>query len=228
MLDLSFPPLDMALRIAAAVISGLVLGVERESRGRAAGLRTFVLVCSAASIAMIIANVGTGTWRPDPGRVAQGLLAGMGFLGAGTILRLGTLIRGLTTSAGLWFATVLGIAFGSGYFIVGGIGLFFALFTLLVLPHLEKHINIDRYATLVVTLLLEGTEPERIRHLVELVGAKVVREDLSYDLPLKQKTVELDLHYHTSQNLREHYSQALINQLLKEEGVQQVKWTQQN
>src|SRR6266516_3454810 len=110
MLDLSFPPLDIALRIAAAVISGFILGVERESRGRAAGLRTFVLVCSAASIAMIIANVGTGTWRPDPGRVAQGLLAGMGFLGAGTILRLGTVIRGLTTSAGLWFATVLGIA----------------------------------------------------------------------------------------------------------------------
>src|SRR4051812_46537490 len=102
--------LDLVLRLGAALVASAAIGLERESHGRAAGLRTTVLVGVAAAIAMGlseapylgVASSGTGTWRPDPMRLAAGVLTGMGFLGAGTIIKEGNMVRGVTTAATLW------------------------------------------------------------------------------------------------------------------------------
>src|SRR5258708_3810423 len=85
---------DAALRLGLSLLIGLVLGFEREQHGRAAGIRTTMLVCVSAAIAMLLSqhlfiasSQGLSAWRPDPARLAAGVLAGMGFLGAGVIMR---------------------------------------------------------------------------------------------------------------------------------------------
>src|SRR5436309_14416659 len=143
---------EMFARVAMAFVAGAVVGWERESHGRPAGLRTTILACVASAVAMVISEVlfvesaaatATGSWRPDPARLGAGILTGIGFLGAGTILRHRNVIRGVTTAATLWFVTVLGIAFGSGEFALGFIGVGAALITLFVLPVVEKVIKSD-------------------------------------------------------------------------------------
>src|SRR5437879_4208275 len=123
MSPLSFP--EMVLRLLMAFLAGFVVGWERESHGRPAGLRTTILACVASALAMILSEVlftqsaalmGSGSWRPDPARLGAGILTGIGFLGAGTILRHANIIVGVTTAATLWFVTVLGLAFGSGQY----------------------------------------------------------------------------------------------------------------
>src|SRR5687767_11638718 len=99
------PPLtlsDVVLRLLAATVAGALVGIERESHGRPAGLRTSILTCVAAAMAMIISeflfyeSIGEASvnWRPDPARLGAGILTGIGFLGAGTILRHNNVIRG--------------------------------------------------------------------------------------------------------------------------------------
>src|SRR4051812_13038964 len=104
------PTLDMLPRLGAALGASATIGFERESHGRAAGLRTTVLVGVRAAGAMalseapyeVVAPAGTGTWRPDPMRLSAGVLTGIGFLGAGTIIKEGNMVRGVTTAATLW------------------------------------------------------------------------------------------------------------------------------
>jgi putative Mg2+ transporter-C (MgtC) family protein len=114
--------IDVLLRLGLSFVAGAVLGLERESHGRAAGLRTTTLACVAACLAMMLAHFfvrdpmfRSMNWRPDPGRLAAGILTGIGFLGAGVIVREGTTVRGVTTAAVLWYVTILGLVFGSGH-----------------------------------------------------------------------------------------------------------------
>src|SRR5438128_3501614 len=133
---------QMFLRLLLAFIAGFIVGWERESHGRPAGLRTNILACVASALAMVVSEVlfaqsaaatATGSWRPDPARLGAGILTGIGFLGAGTILRHANAVRGITTAASLWFVTVLRLAFGSGQFVLGLLGTALARLTLVVL-----------------------------------------------------------------------------------------------
>ena len=237
MINQPLSPLDVLLRIGAALLAGFIVGLERESRGRAAGLRTYILVCCASAIAMIVAhffyteasatipNLG---WRPDPNRMAQGILAGMGFLGAGTILRRNNMIRGLTTAAGLWSVTIIGIAFGSGYFLLGGIGVLIALITLMVLPQFEKHIPNERYATLVLIVRMDGATPSDFKREIESRHIQVVRAELEYDLVQQQKTIRYEIQYKDRDARVASFPQALLDQLAQYDGILQMKWTHQS
>src|SRR5207247_2438874 len=101
------------------------------------------------------------------------------FLGAGTIMRHTNFVRGVTTAASLWFVTVLGLAFGSGKFAVGFLGVGFALVTLFLLPRFEKHIGTDWYATLRVTHALDSLSELDLRRRVEALGPIVKSIKLS-------------------------------------------------
>ena len=149
----------MVWRIVSAFAAGALIGWERETHGRAAGLRTTILTCVAATLAMLISAAlftqsagfpGLTTWRPDPARLGAGVLTGIGFLGGGAILRHGNFIRGVTTAACLWFATVIGLGFGAGLFALSFIGLGVALLTLNVVSKFERHIRTDAYASVKV------------------------------------------------------------------------------
>src|SRR5512143_587908 len=109
---------DAVLRLLLAILLGGAIGLERESRGRPAGLRTHILVCLGATIIMIASTrmgeltqvlSSTSRVQVDPGRIAAGIVTGIGFLGAGAIIRIGDLVRGLTTAGCIWFVAALGI-----------------------------------------------------------------------------------------------------------------------
>src|SRR5262249_41662981 len=150
---------DIALRLALTVVTGVVFGSNRSERGRAAGLVTTVLVCLAASIAMIQTNLlmlTTGKSHDsfitlDLMRLPLGILTGMGFIGGGAILRRGEMIRGVTTAATLWLVTVLGLCFGGGQIGLGLAGLVVGLIALWGLKKMEARMGQDRHATLILS-----------------------------------------------------------------------------
>lgn len=112
-------------KLLLAVALGGVIGLEREAKGRPAGLRTHALVCLGSTILLVAARVSSHVLTEggdlarlviDPNRMAAGIVTGIGFLGAGAILRTGDLIRGLTTGATIWFVAALGIVIGVGLY----------------------------------------------------------------------------------------------------------------
>jgi putative Mg2+ transporter-C (MgtC) family protein len=229
MSTVSFP--QILLRIGLAFIAGLIIGWERTSHGRAAGLRTTILACVAAAIAMVIsealfaesgAATAGGNWRPDPARLGAGILTGIGFLGAGTIIRHADAIRGVTTAATLWFVTVLGLAFGSGQFAVGFMGMAVAMAALFVLPSVEQVIQSDWYATLTVTGMLEALSETSLRAQIESSGLEIKAMKFSSDLEKKQKTLIYELKLKKPDVFQ--VSSKLVNQLAVLPGVLQVKW----
>jgi putative Mg2+ transporter-C (MgtC) family protein len=229
-MNTSLPFSEIVLRVLAAFVAGLIIGLEREIKGRAAGLRTTSLACAAAALAMILSELlfvesatAGAAWRPDPARLAAGILTGIGFLGAGTIIRHENMIRGVTTAASLWFVTVLGLAFGNGEFRLGGIGLLIALLTLFVLPPLEKHLPADRYATLAVTLEQDALPEAQLKQAVEALGAKVKTVEFDYDLTRRQKTIICDLKLRKV--TRFEVSEQLLADLRQRPGVLRVKWS---
>src|SRR5216117_3358988 len=120
--SLSWPEVLGRLALAAAL--GSILGFERELREREAGLRTHILVCLGSALFTIVSAYGFREFltsgdqviRADPTRIAAQIVTGVGFLGAGAIIRQGLSVRGLTTAATLWVAAAIGIAAGAGYY----------------------------------------------------------------------------------------------------------------
>lgn len=130
-------------RLALACILGGIIGSERESMSRPAGFRTHILVCVGSSLVMItsqyIFNEYKGLTNLDPSRLGAQVISGIGFLGAGTIIREGASVRGLTTAASLWAVSCVGIAAGIGFY-QGAIFTTAIIFiTLILLKKLEKH-----------------------------------------------------------------------------------------
>lgn len=135
---------DTCLKFLLAVVLAGLVGLERERRGRAAGLRTHVLVCLGATLSMVVSNLlaeefrqtGITVWL-DRGRIAAGILTGIGFVGAGAVINVGSTHRGLTTAAMIWFVAALGIAIGAGYYFVATAATLFAFVTVTWLHRLS-------------------------------------------------------------------------------------------
>jgi putative Mg2+ transporter-C (MgtC) family protein len=112
---------DIVIRLALSCFLGGLIGLERESLNRPAGLRTYTLVCMGAALAMIVSQDMFFRYHnmvnADPGRIAAQVVSGIGFLGAGTIMREGANIKGLTTAAGLWVVSCVGLAVGAGLYL---------------------------------------------------------------------------------------------------------------
>jgi len=131
--------IDILIRLSIAFAAGFVIGIERSSRRQVAGLRTHILICIGAACLMILSIYLPGQMNGgDPGRIAAQVVAGMGFLGAGAIIKLGNTIRGLTTAASLWVTAAIGLTIGAGMFLTAGIVVGFVLITLIVMHFLER------------------------------------------------------------------------------------------
>lgn len=220
---------DILIRIGLAFFSGFVIGFERERHGRAAGLRTTILACTASTIAMIVSDslfaesVTPGiNWRPDPARLAAGILAGMGFLGGAAIIRQGNMVRGVTTAATLWLVSILGLAFGSGQILLGLLGLGVALVTLYVLPSIEQGIKTDWYGTVAITLQLDGEHDNQVRECIQKMGITVKRTDLDYDLTQKVKVLRCELRFKKTDLFD--LSEQVVQKLTTLKGVLKVQW----
>lgn len=134
---------DICMRLLCALLVGLVIGTEREYTHRPAGMRTHILVALGACAVMITGQLIFTQYRPygstaDPARLAAQVITGVGFLGAGTILREGINVKGLTTAASLWSVACLGIAAGGGYYAVSLIGMVFIFITLTFFEQIQN------------------------------------------------------------------------------------------
>jgi len=132
--------MEITQRLLAAVLIGSLIGLNRFARHKAAGLRTHALVALGAAIATLTAVVEPGADAAAISRVVQGLVTGVGFIGAGVILHNNARVQGLTTAASVWAAAILGIACGTGRYAVFTIGFFLAMCVLLFGRFVERGI----------------------------------------------------------------------------------------
>ncbi len=157
----------MGLNFLGAILLGMVLGVERTMRGRAAGLRTYGLVAGASCAIMIIAGYpefwfgGTApeSFYPDPGRVIQGIVTGIGFLCAGVIIKDGFSISGLSTAASIWLCSGIGILVGVGFYVAAIMVTLCSLLMLMAVSRFEKYVP-QKVSYSVALVFKEGAKPD--------------------------------------------------------------------
>ena len=183
-------------RICLALLISGVLGMEREAKGRAAGLRTHMLVCLGATVATMI-TVRLGGDSIETGRVIAGVLTGVGFLGAGTIVNIGSSRLGLTTAATIWFVAVLGVAVGTGNYgiaVLAGavaLGILMTLENILGQERIEHHwllnLQYERGAYLPASIeawLQESRYTIRTRRVI--ISAKKNAVELHFDVTARK------------------------------------------
>lgn len=225
---------DIALRLALTVVAGALIGINRDDRGRPAGLRTTMLVCLAAAVAMIQANILLPTTgRADDSfvdldlmRLPLGILSGVGFLGAGAILRRSNMVVGITTAATLWIVTVIGLCFGGGQLTLGITATVIALVVLWGLEHLETYIPRDRRATLSIVLDAKVMTPhDVIQELVD-AGLKVSAQSVKYLDNADCAEVRYELRW---RGLRQEAEPPLsLRDMAKRPGIKTLQWRPNN
>jgi putative Mg2+ transporter-C (MgtC) family protein len=146
--------LEMCFRLITALGAGALIGLERSYRGRPAGFRTHALVCTASSLLMLV-TVYEHLWFSDgshartvldPTRMSQGIMTGIGFLGAGVIFKEGLSVRGLTTAASIWVTSAIGILVGVGFYLAAVLGAVATLLILSVFRYVENKLPSEFYA----------------------------------------------------------------------------------
>ena len=132
-------------RLILATLLGGLIGFEREVRGHSAGLRTHILVSLGSCLIMLtslyVFDIYKESASIDPARIAAGVITGIGFLGAGAIIRSGEAVRGLTTAAGLWLVAGVGLGIGCGFYLASFVTAILAIIVLCTFRHLERVIN---------------------------------------------------------------------------------------
>jgi len=179
--------LTILLHLGLAVLAGGLIGLERTYHGRPAGFRTHTLVCTASSLLMLVTvyqwellkGVPLETVRVDPTRMAQGIMTGIGFLGAGVIVREGLSVRGLTTAASIWITAAIGILTGIGFYVAAGLGTVLTLGTLSVFRWIEGRMPSEFYASFLVRFPRSDVmAEEELRRLIAEHGFSVA--NMSY------------------------------------------------
>ncbi len=159
--------LTMAFKLGYALLMGGFLGMEREVHKKTAGLRTHMIVCLSSSLLMVL-SIEVAREEGvlgDPTRIAAGVMTGIGFLGAGTIIKHGATVHGLTTAASIWTAAAVGLAVGAGYYLSAAIVVMLTLFTLLLVQRADAYLHIYRRRAHVIVHL--NTVPGALKQLQE-------------------------------------------------------------
>ena len=189
--------LVIAGRLLAAILAGGLIGLERSFRGRPAGFRTHTLVCLASAVLMLVPGYewqwaqfnATDSVRMDPTRMAQGIMTGIGFLGAGVIMKEGLSVRGLTTAASIWMTAAIGILFGVGFYFPAITATLLTLCTLSIFRWIEARIPSLFYAHLTIRFGRDAAMQEvELRKLVADHGFSVA--NLSYRVGGKENFFE--------------------------------------
>jgi putative Mg2+ transporter-C (MgtC) family protein len=225
--------IDHMLRIGAAVGTAGVIGLERELHGRAAGFRTHVLVALGAAVVMIGAadlylllpdpSQVAVSGRLDPGRVVQGIITGIGFLGAGVIVKGDdNKVRGLTTAASLWMVAGLGLLCGAGQIVLAALGAAIAWVTLVLFRYVERILPSDVYETVIFRTSRMDDGYTNARKVVEAAGAKVQGFRLSRHNDDGELRVEMVLVWRKRQRDR---GEVIVNELSKLPGTLRVQWS---
>ncbi|HZK34709.1 MAG TPA: MgtC/SapB family protein [Bacillota bacterium] len=166
---------ESLLKIFLAMVFGGLIGIEREIGNRPAGFRTHTLVCMGSALVMLTSEYLIGAYAhisiPDPARLGAQVISGIGFLGAGTIIKDGSRVRGLTTAASLWVVACIGIAIGTGFYWGAFIAAVFSYITLFLLKKFEGFFFINsRNYDLQVELLNKPGEVARVSNVLGILN----------------------------------------------------------
>jgi putative Mg2+ transporter-C (MgtC) family protein len=201
-----------AVRLTAALLAGACVGIERELRHQPAGLRTHIIISLGSCLLMLLS-----IWLPDslglsgadPARIAAQVVSGIGFLGAGAILRFGVDVKGLTTAASIWTCSAIGMALGAGFYLPAALCLVFVLIALSVLDRVERHFFIHQPHLKALSLSfdhcnIDSVEAEAIltRHKVRIRSYNVSME-LEKDRMRLRYVVELPTGFDLRRLLKE-------------------------
>ncbi len=210
---------DLALRIVLSGILGAVIGYERQARHKAAGLRTHMLVSMGSCLIMILSYkiyyMVEGHTNADPARLAAQVVSGIGFLGAGSIMKDGLNVRGLTTAASLWVVSAVGLTVGAGFY-EGAI--FVTVMILVVLGILTK-IEYRTYDSSTFLLIVEGDENE------ELLG-QICKTLVEHNVAILDVKIESKSRFVASfliKSSKEFKNQQIIAQILTIEGIRAAR-----
>lgn len=183
--------------LCGALLAGGIIGLERSFHGRPAGFRTHALVCLASSLLMIV-TLYQGKWLPgmpmdtvrtDPTRMAQGIMTGIGFLGAGVIFREGLSVRGLTTAGSIWITAAIGILFGVGFYFPAIIATILVLGTLSLFRWIEAKIPSQYYTHHYISFGRDNVMPEdQLREFLIAHGFTIA--NMSYRIAGQGRTFE--------------------------------------
>ncbi len=189
------------VRLFLALLLGGLIGFERQTRGRSAGLRTNILVC-LGSAALIVAfqklyldtDIGVeSAIRMDPARTAAGIITGIGFLGAGTIVKSDNFVRGLTTAASIWVVSAVGITVGLGEYTIAIVLTVLVLMTLFALERIP--IGSDRYARLHLAWHGDFALIEGVRDLLTAEGITIKHRSVTRRPNTAENVVEFSLRF---------------------------------
>ena len=219
---------DDLARLGLAAVLGGAIGVERELRDREAGFRTHMLVSVGSALFTIVSAYGFREFltsgdtviRADPTRIAAQIVTGIGFLGAGAIIRPGLSIRGLTTAATLWVVAAIGMAVGAGYY--GGAVITTAVVLVSLWPlRIVAHRATARFRVQTSTLVVQlpaGTSPGPLIDEVEGLGARLLSVEISQEAD--RRTVLLDVTMPPRVD-----APRVIAQLGELDDVLEIRWT---
>jgi putative Mg2+ transporter-C (MgtC) family protein len=220
---------ELLFRLFLAVVLGGLIGLEREFHGRAAGFRTHILVCLGSTIIMMASMqiyeryadlTSNNVIRVDPGRIAASIVTGIGFLGAGVILRSGEAVRGLTTAACIWFVAGVGIVIGIGLYVLAFESSALALFTLFVLKQVERYIRPDYYKRLSITAIRQPGLLENARAICQRHKITIQNYEFIENIAQNLTTIVLCVKFKSDNEIEE----ALVEEFARMEGVCHVRW----
>jgi putative Mg2+ transporter-C (MgtC) family protein len=197
---------EIIFRLLLASVLGGVIGLEREVHGRPAGVRTYLLLSLGSALIMVLSEylfikykaVGPGiTLSVDPGRIAAQAVTGIGFLGAGVIIRYKDSIRGLTTAACVWVVAAVGLAIGAGFYLFASAVTAITIVALVGLKRFERYLSKDWYQEMeVVAADVPGTI-DNIQGIIDKHNFKVVNLGISKNLEKKELTATFLLRLRT-------------------------------
>lgn len=197
---------DISMHMALAVVAGGLIGLERSYHGRPAGFRTHTLVCLASCVLMLV-TLYQATWfhvaaadvvRVDPTRMAQGIMTGIGFLGAGVIFKEGLSVRGLTTAASIWMTASIGVLVGVGFYTPAMLATLLTLGVLGLFRAIERRMPTNVFAQHVVRFQRDEAMPEEeLRTLLAAHGFTLANlsyhaDDRTFEYRMTVRTTDID------------------------------------
>ena len=223
---------EIAFRLFLSVVAGTLLGLNRTERGMTAGLRTTLLVSLAATISMIQVNLLLITSGKTPDsfpvldlmRLPLGILTGMGFIGAGAIIRQKGRVSGITTAATLWLATVLGLCFGGGQHGLGLASLIIGVLILWILKRIEIVIPQERRGMLSVSIDAAEPTEEEIRSIIRAGGGDARLWNLSIGSQAMPGRRKISCHVSYSGTPADPAVPEFVHMMAGKPGVRVVRW----
>lgn len=192
---------EIVIRLLIGAVFGGIIGFERHAHGRAAGFRTHLLVCVASVLVMIVSEYyhylslfDPSYVRADPGRMAAGAITGIGFIGAGVIVKMGFNVQGLTTAACVWIVSIIGLSIGSGLYVAGTTGFVITYLALWLLRQWEDRMPGLSYKF--VSVIMQGMgDEESITSVIRRYGALIEKTDYERDLEHKESTFRMTISF---------------------------------